>query len=330
MRINLIRVTSNKLNLPLEVDQINSYLSDLRNHSPYDDEINDLIDHILQNGGKRIRPLICLLSFEMISNEQRNDTSLAAACSLEVIHNASLIIDDIFDKDIYRRKEKSFYLKYSTFAALSISYSLSSLALSLASKTNVIEIVDELIKTIHTLSTSLFLEQKFRSGKNKMTQEEALQLIDRKTSSLFEAASVIGVLLGNSSKEDRESMKLFGKLFGRAFQLKDDYFSLTSEQNDLGKSGVWTDISNRIQTYIVLEAMDLVSPSEKEILDDYYIDKKDFPIEKIKSILVNSGALEIVKNQISQYISEAIAILNMFSKSPSRDKLIQITNLLQI
>jgi len=330
MRINLIRVTSNKLNLPLEVDQINSYLSDLRNHSPYDDEINDLIDQILQNGGKRIRPLICLLSFEMISNEQRNDTSLAAACSLEVIHNASLIIDDIFDKDIYRRQEKSFYLKYSTFAALSISYSLSSLALSLASKTNVIEIVDELIKAIHTLSTSLFLEQKFRSGKNKMTQEEALQLIDRKTSSLFEAASVIGVLLGNSSKEDRESMKLFGKLFGRAFQLKDDYFSLTSEQNDLGKSGVWTDISNRIQTYIVLEAMDLVSPSEKEILDDYYIDTKDFPTEKIKSILVNSGALEIVKNQISQYISEAIAILNMFSKSPSRDKLIQTTNLLQI
>ena len=323
-------MTSTKLNLPLEVDQINSYLSDLRNHSPYDDEINDLIDQILQNGGKRIRPLICLLSFEMISNEQRNDTSLAAACSLEVIHNASLLIDDIFDKDIFRRKEKSFYLKYSTFAALSFSYSLSSLALSLASKTNVIEIVDELIKAIHILSTSLFLEQKFRSGKNKMTQEEALQLIDRKTSSLFEAASVIGVLLGNSSKKDRESMKLFGKLFGRAFQLKDDYFSLTSEQNDLGKSGVWTDISNRIQTYIVLEAMDLVSPDEKEILNDYYIDKKDFPTEKIKSILVNSGALEIVKNQISQYISEAIAILNMFSKSPSRDKLIEITNLLHI
>jgi len=323
-------VTSNKLNLPLEVDQINSYLSDLRNHSPYDDEINDLIDQILLNGGKRIRPLICLLSFEMISNEQRNDSSLAAACSLEIIHNASLLIDDIFDKDIYRRQEKSFYLKYSTFAALSISYSLSSLALSLASKTNVIEIVDELIKAIHTLSTSLFLEQKFRSGKNKMTKDEALQLIDRKTSSLFEAASVIGVLLGNSSKEDRESMKHFGKLFGRAFQLKDDYLSLTFEQNDLGKSGVWTDISNRIQTYIVLEAMDLVSYNEKKILNDYYIDKKGFPTEKIKSILVNSGALEIVKNQISHYISEAIVILRMFSNSPSRDKLIEITNLLHI
>ncbi len=323
-------MTSNKLNLPLEVDQINSYLSDLRNHSPYDDEINDLIDQILQNGGKRIRPLICLLSFEMISKEQRNDSSLAAACSLEVIHNASLLIDDIFDKDIYRRQEKSFYLKYSTFAALSISYSLSSLALSLASKTNVIEIVDELIKAIHTLSTSLFLEQKFRSGKNKMTKEEALQLIDRKTSSLFEAASVIGVLLGNSSKKDRKSMKHFGKLFGRAFQLKDDYFSLTSDQNDLGKSGVWTDISNRIQTIIVLEAMDLVSSDEMKILNDYYIDRKDFPTEKIKSILVNSGALKIVKNQISHYINEAIAILNLFPNTPSRDKLIEITNLLHI
>ena len=326
----MIYVTSKKLDLPIEVDQINTYLSDLRNHSPYDDEINDLIDHILQNGGKRIRPLICLLSFEMISNEERNDSSLAAACSLEVIHNASLLIDDIFDKDVYRRQQKSFYLKYSTFAALSLSYSLSSLALSLASRTQVIEIVDELIKAIHTLSTSLFLEQKFRSGKKKMSKDEAMQLIDRKTSSLFEAASVIGLLLGNSSKEDRDAMKNYGKLFGRAFQLRDDYFSLTSKQNELGKSGVWTDISNRIQTYIVLEAMDLVNPEETEILYDYYINKIDYSTDKIKAILVESGALEVVKKQITNYTDEANEILTMFPICPSREKLIEITNLLKV
>jgi geranylgeranyl pyrophosphate synthase len=323
-------LTSKKLDLPIEVNQINSYLSELRNHSPYDDEINDLIDHILQNGGKRIRPLICLLSFEMISNEERNDSSLAAACSLEVIHNASLLIDDIFDKDVYRRQQKSFYLKYSTFAALSLSYSLSSLALSLASKTHVIEIVDELIKAIHTLSTSLYLEQKFRSGKKKMTKDEALQLIDRKTSCLFEAASVIGLLLGNSTKEDRDAMKNYGKLFGRAFQLRDDFFSLTSEQNELGKSGVWTDISNRIQTYIVLEAMDLVKSEEKEILEKYYIKKTEYPSDQIKSILVESGALEIVRKQITQYVDEANEILTKFPRSPSREKLIEITNLLRV
>ena len=268
--------------LSTEVEQINSYLTNLRNYSPYDDEINDLIDQILQNSGKRIRPLICLLSFEMISNKIRDDSSLAAACALEIIHNASLIIDDIFDKDIYRRKEKSFYLKFSTFSALSLTYSMSSLALSLASRTETIEIVEEIINAISTLSTSLFLEQKFREGEKLMTKKEALQLIDRKTAVLFEAASVIGFILGNSTRENREKMKSFGTYFGRAFQLRDDYLSLTSKENDLGKSGVTTDISNRIQTYIVLEAMETLHEDKRQILYDYYVEKKDYSIDTIR------------------------------------------------
>ncbi|MHA2309837.1 MAG: polyprenyl synthetase family protein, partial [Candidatus Heimdallarchaeaceae archaeon] len=164
----------------LDIEHINSYLANLRNHSPYEDEINDLIDHILQRGGKRIRPLLCLLSFEMTSAEERNDMSYAAACALEVIHNASLLVDDIFDKDVFRRSEQAFYLKFSTFAALSLSYSMSSLALSLASQTNDMEVVEELINALHTLSASLFLEQKFRSLGEKMTKEDALKLIDKK------------------------------------------------------------------------------------------------------------------------------------------------------
>ncbi|MCG3225720.1 MAG: polyprenyl synthetase family protein, partial [Candidatus Heimdallarchaeota archaeon] len=261
----------------LDIEHINSYLANLRNHSPYEDEINDLIDHILQRGGKRIRPLLCLLSFEMISGEERKDMSYAAACALEVIHNASLLVDDIFDKDVFRRSEKAFYLKFSTFAALSLSYSMSSLALSLASQTNDMEVVEELINALHTLSASLFLEQKFRSLGEKMSKEDALKLIDKKTSSLFEAASVIGAMLGKQGEKDKdkENMKLFGKLYGRSFQLRDDILSLTSTENELGKSGVWTDITNRIQTYIVIEAMELGNEEQKEILHDYYLKKKD-------------------------------------------------------
>ncbi|MCE7742294.1 MAG: hypothetical protein GOP50_07515, partial [Candidatus Heimdallarchaeota archaeon] len=308
----------------------NSYLNKLRDYSPYDDEINDLIDQILQNGGKRIRPLICLLSFEMISNKVRDDSSFAAACALEIIHNASLIIDDIFDKDIYRRKEKSFYLKYSTFSALSLSYSMSSLALSLASKTEILEIVEEIINAISTLSTSLFLEQKFREGSKKMSKEESLQLIDRKTSVLFQAASVIGFILGNSTKEDRAKMKTFGTFFGRAFQMRDDYLSLTVEEDVLGKSGVKTDITNRIQTYIVLEAFDSLPEEERLILHDYYLEKKENSIETIRDILVKSDAITKIKELINDYVDKANQILNEFPSSVARDKLISITSMLKI
>lgn len=313
-----------------EVKEINDYLSNLRNQSPFDDEINDLIDQILQNGGKRLRPLICLLSFEMISNKARDDTSFAAACALEVIHNASLLVDDIFDKDIFRRNEKSFYLKYSTFAALSISYSMSSLALSLATKTKVLDVVEELVKTIHNLSSSLFLEEKFRSGEKKMSKEDALLLVDRKTSSLFEAASVIGGVLGTSSKGDRVNMKEFGKYFGRAFQLRDDYLAITSTAKDLGKSGALTDISNRIQTYIVLETIDLAKREEKDILLKYYLEKKNYSPRKIRKIIAKSASIELIEKEINKYTNLAIGILKEYPQSEPRDKLLTITNTLNV
>ncbi len=313
-----------------EVKEINNYLSSLKDQSPYDDEINELITQILQNGGKRIRPLICLLSFEMISKKARDDTSFAAACALEVIHNASLLVDDIFDKDIFRRNEKSFYLKYSTFAALSISYSMSSLALSLATKTKVIDVVDELVKTIHNLSSSLFFEAKFRSGNKKMSKKEALLLIDRKTSSLFEASSVIGGVLGTSSKVDRVNMKNFGKYFGRVFQLRDDLLAITSTSEELGKSGALTDITNRIQTYIVLETIDVVKKDEKDILIRYYLEKKKYSPHKIKKIIAKSSSVDLIKKEIKNYINLANEILEKYPQSEPRDKLISITNTLRI
>ncbi|MHA1953606.1 MAG: polyprenyl synthetase family protein [Candidatus Heimdallarchaeaceae archaeon] len=314
----------------LDIEHINSYLANLRNHSPYEDEINDLIDHILQRGGKRIRPLLCLLSFEMTSAEERNDMSYAAACALEVIHNASLLVDDIFDKDVFRRSEQAFYLKFSTFAALSLSYSMSSLALSLASQTNDMEVVEELINALHTLSASLFLEQKFRSLGEKMTKEDALKLIDKKTSSLFEAASVIGAMLGKQGEKDKKNMKLFGKLYGRSFQLRDDVLSLTSTENELGKSGVWTDITNRIQTFIVIEAMELGNEEQQEILNDYYLKKKDISPSFIKQTISDSGAVDSIKQLINDYIDEAKAILKNYPSSAARKKLIEITDYLII
>ena len=314
----------------IDIKQINSYLANLRNHSPYEDEINDLIDHILQRGGKRIRPILCLLTYEMISAKERDDISYAAACALEVVHNASLLVDDIFDKDIFRRSEKAFYLKFSTFAALSLSYSLSSLALSLASQTNEIEIVEELISALHTLSASLFLEQKFRSVEDKMTKEDALKLIDKKTSSLFEAATVIGATLGKSGDKEKESMRQFGKLFGRAFQMRDDLLSLTSTENELGKSGVWTDITNRIQTYLVLEALDLGNEDQRTILEDYYLNKKELSTSFIKKTITDSGAIDSLKNLINNYLQEAKAILRSFPKSEVRKKLNEITDFLKV
>ena len=317
-------------NLSSEVNQINSFLYNLRDHSQYDDEINNLINQILTNGGKRIRPLICLLSYEMISGRIRDDSSIAAACAVEIIHNASLVIDDIFDKDIFRRKQKSFYLKYSTFSALSVSYSMSSLALKLASDTNIIEIVEQLINAISILSSSLFLERKFRESDNLMTKEEALKLIDQKTAILFQTASEIGFILGKSTKDNREKIRDFGLYIGRAFQLRDDYLSLISKENDLGKSGVITDITNRIQTFIVIDAFEKLPKEQRIILESYYLDKETIPVETIRELLLNPKTVQSIKKKVLEYLKKAENIIGEFPQGIAKDKLLSIVSMLVI
>ncbi|UJG40663.1 MAG: polyprenyl synthetase family protein [Candidatus Heimdallarchaeum aukensis] len=319
-----------KLDVEKDIEEINNELIKLKDNAPYDEEIVNLINEIIETGGKRIRPLITLLCYEMISNKKRDNTSFAAACAIEIIHNASLLIDDIFDKDIFRRKKKSFYLKFSTFSAISMSYSLSSLAFGLALKTKLLEIVEELTKATQNLAISLFLEQKFRNANTKMTQEEALLLIDRKTTTLFEAASVIGVLLNQATQEDREKMKDFGKYFGRAFQLRDDLLSITATEEEIGKTSVITDIKNRIQTYIVLVAMEQAAEEDKKKLEEYYIEKKELDVEKIRTLIKRSGAIKTVAKLVNEYIEKAMSILKSYPESTARNKLIEITRFLSL
>ena len=322
--------STKKLDVEKDIEEINNELIKLKDNAPYDEEIVNLIDEVIETGGKRIRPLITLLCYEMFSNKKRNNTIFAAACAIEIIHNASLLIDDVFDKDIFRRKKKSFYLKFSTFSAISMSYSLSSLAFGLALKTKLLEIVEELTKATQNLAVSLFLEQKFRNATTKMTKEEALLLIDRKTTTLFEAASVIGVLLDQATQEDIKKMKEFGKYFGRAFQLRDDLLSIIATEEEIGKTGVITDIKNRIQSYIVLVAMEQAVEEDKKKLEDYYIEKKDFDVEEIRALIKRSGAVSTVVKLVNKYIARAMSILESYPESIARNKLIEITRFLSL
>jgi len=211
-----------------------------------------------------------------------------------------------------------------------MSYSLSSLAFGLALKTKLLEIVEELTKATQNLAVSLFLEQKFRNATTKMTKEEALLLIDRKTTTLFEAASVIGVLLDQATQEDIKKMKEFGKYFGRAFQLRDDLLSIIATEEEIGKTGVITDIKNRIQSYIVLVAMEQAVEEDKKKLEDYYIVKKDFDVEEIRALIKRSGAVSTVVKLVNKYIARAMSILESYPESIARNKLIEITQFLSL
>ena len=190
--------------------------------------------------------------------------------------------------------------------------------------------LDEIIKIKRSKNNSRYPCNYCAILRRRLLNDEAIKLIDRKTSCLFEAASVIGVIIGDSTKEDRKLMKNFGIYFGRAFQLKDDILSLLSSEEELGKSGVWTDITNRIQTFLVLKAFETTKNSDKEILEKYYLEKEEFSPTQIKDILIRSGSIDSLKTKVSQYVDKAVSILKKFPHSIPRAKLIEITKSLEL
>lgn len=311
-----------------DIYNINLHLNQLLDGTNLTEEIIDYIRHAVKTG-KRLRPLFCLLTYDLLGNKERESHHYYTACALELVHNATLIIDDIFDKDVYRRQEKSFYLHFSTFAALAVSYTMSSLAIDWASKSNSIPIIQTLISATHDLAMSLFTENQLRRTNSFASEDEIMELIDRKTATLFQSSTKIGALLANASNEDIERFKLIGLYFGRAYQLHDDLLSLISSIEAEGKSGVISDIQNRVQNFIVLEALKCINTEQVKILEDYYLRGANYPLERIKELLINCGAIEGVKKRIQFYITKIKELLKNYPNKAAKEKIIHLIESLQ-
>lgn len=184
-------------------------------------------------GGKRIRPLILVLSAETISAKKRasmdiTDDMLLSSCAIELLHTQSVIHDDIIDKENYRRGKPSFHIKYGYNSSILTADFVLGIILNICTKINNAKISAELSKAAIKMSEGEMMEIKLTNDP-LLKDDDYIKVVENKTASLFEAASKIGSLLGTGTEEEICAMGSFGHLLGIAYQIHDDIMDWNNE-----------------------------------------------------------------------------------------------------
>ena len=199
------------------LDKINEALKrelDLYSASEFVEPLQYALD-----GGKRIRPLILLLSAESVGNCDEN--AYSAACAVELLHTESVIHDDIIDNETLRRRKDPFHIKYGYNTSILTGDFVLGLILNIASRINNPRIAGELATTAMMMSDGEMIEARLESSED-VTFDDYLKVMEYKTATAFEAASKIGAILGGGTEDQILALAEYGKNVGIAYQIHDD------------------------------------------------------------------------------------------------------------
>jgi len=177
-------------------------------------------------GGKRIRPIILLLSSECAG--KIDDNTLAAACAIEFLHTESVIHDDIIDNETLRRQKDPFYIKYGYNTSVLTGDFVLGLILNIASRINNPRVTKNLATTAMMMSEGEMIEGRLEASED-VTFDDYIKVIEYKTAIAFETASRLGAIISGGSEEEIESLADYGKNIGIAYQIRDDLLDWQNE-----------------------------------------------------------------------------------------------------
>jgi octaprenyl-diphosphate synthase len=180
------------------------------------------------DGGKRIRPLILVLSAEAINGKKANGDAYLAASAIELLHTESIIHDDIVDEENTRRGKPSFHVKYGYISSILTADFVLGIILAIGSKLKNPHVINELSNAATRMSEGEMMEIRLTKAP-AITEDDYIKVLDHKTASLFEASAKIGAILAEGSDEQVRAMTSFGHLLGIAYQIHDDLIDWNNE-----------------------------------------------------------------------------------------------------
>ena len=179
-------------------------------------------------GGKRIRPLILVLSAECIKSKRVEPDAYLAATAIELLHTESIIHDDIIDEENQRRGKPSFHVKYGYNSSILTADFVLGVILNISSKLKDPRIITELSNAATKMTEGEMMEIKL-SNEIDITEDDYIKVLEFKTASLFEASAKIGAIVGGGDEEQIHTMTSFGNLLGIAYQIHDDLIDWNNE-----------------------------------------------------------------------------------------------------
>jgi octaprenyl-diphosphate synthase len=305
-----------------DLDDIEKALAD--NLNPYLDLVSEVAGHILFSGGKRLRPLLMVLSARICGYNGAYEKTFSTA--LEYLHAATLLHDDVVDEATLRRGKPAAHSKWGTPITILVGDYLLARALSISAATERLRIVQILAGLTENMSQGE-VHQLMRKGDINLTEAEYKEVIRRKTAMLFEAACRVSAIIADATEEQETALSEYGYNLGIAFQMADDLFDYTLQTSEFGKE-VGADLREGKLTLPVIYALQRAPSGDRDIMIKI-IQNQDFSeaeFETLTDLLKKYGGLTYTHDTAASYIDIAKKALTVFDPSATKDTMLDIAD----
>jgi len=290
---------------------------------PYDRKPGSLyapIQYVLSLGGKRIRPVLMLMAYNLYKEDPQQ--VLSQAIGLETYHNFTLLHDDLMDQADMRRGHETVHRKWNANQAI-----LSGDTMILQAFLHVTDCPPEVLKGVMQLfiQTSLEIDEgqqydvEFET-RDDVTEDEYIEMIRLKTSVFLACALKMGGLLAGASEADQTALYNLGEKIGLAFQLQDDLLDVYGDPKVFGKN-IGGDITSNKKTYMLINALNLANPIQRKSLERWIEAERFDRNEKVAAVtaLYNAiGIRQLCENRINHYFEQGRHYLEQLSVADDR------------
>lgn len=301
---------------------VNSFLRSRLNGSPT--ELYDAASHLIEHGGKRLRPYMVIKSCELLGGTAKQ--ALPAAASVEMIHNFTLVHDDIMDNDEMRHGVPTVHTKFGIPVGILAGDVLFSKAFEIISseprttKEVSLALVSKLSQACVDVCEGQILDIRMAQSKKIPTESQYIKMIEKKTSALFEVSCAMGAICANTKRKDVSNLSSFGKNLGVAFQIIDDLIGIIGNSK-ITKKPVGNDIREGKKSLPILLAINKAKGGNKEKILDAFgntsISKEE--LESVVKIISSMGIESIVRKKAMQYSDAAKKSLSCYDGQAKKE-----------
>ncbi len=294
------------------------------NLTTYLDLVHKTASHILFSGGKRLRPLLMVLSARICNYKGHYDKTFSVI--FEYLHAATLLHDDLVDDASLRRGKPVAHSIWDNSTAVLVGDYLLSRVLSIAAGSDKIKII-KIIAKITEEMTQGEVHQLMRKGNLNLSEEEYFEVIQHKTAVLIQGACQTGAVLADAPEKEEKALADYGYNMGIAFQMADDLLDYMADTDTLGKE-IGTDLREGKLTLPVIHALENANPEDREIMESI-IKKNEFSLEEFeifKALIKKNKGIAYTKQKAEKHITRAKNAILIFNKSEAMDLMIKLAD----
>jgi octaprenyl-diphosphate synthase len=295
-----------------------------QNLNPHLDLISKVARHILFSGGKRLRPLLMVLSARLCGYKGNYDKTFSII--FEFLHAATLLHDDLVDEATMRRGKPVAHSIWGNSEAILVGDFLLARALSISAKTGNMKVIRTIAQITENMSQGE-IHQLMRKGELDISEEEYMEVIRRKTAVLFQGACRISAIISDAPNEMEKALSDYGYNLGLAFQMADDLLDYTSDTKTLGKE-IGADLKEGKLTLPVIYSLKAAGLKDRGLMEKIIKDKH-FSVNDFKTLvelLLKYKGISYTQKLASEHIEKAKEALSKFEPSETKEILVKVAD----